>query len=127
MGGGERNGAGVLKAFHHNGRVEMGIWNCDLLLNGAEHLAFCSTDCMLSARRADSFKWVLTSTVVFFGTEFLLALWPTSENMLSMKFQEVFVLKTNSNIKLGGVGVLLFRSLMFGLIGVFLLLFRNLQ
>lgn len=46
--------------------------------------------------------------MVFFGTEFLLALWPTTENMLSMKFQEVFVLKTNSNIKLGGVDVLLF-------------------
>lgn len=43
-----------------------------------------------------------------FSTEFMLALGPTTENMLGMKFQKVFSLKTNPNIKLGRVDVLLF-------------------
>lgn len=63
---------------------------------------------MLSAHCGNRFSLILTSSVVLFSTEFLLALWPAAKNMLAMKFQKVFSLKTNPNIKLGGVDVLLF-------------------
>jgi len=66
------------------------ILNFYLFFNWAEHQHFCSTDSVLSAYCVNRFKLILTSSVVLFTTECLLALWPTTENMPGMKFQKVF-------------------------------------